>query len=167
MSDVKLADADRDGAATYAKYPYFKAVALLKQAKLKDGHGEFEVAWDYAARAGVLADEARQTSKARRDLELRRVRGKVLKHKLGRKVLERIQRDQLKEKERKRAEAAAKKKRLEDAKPKPAARPGLKIKKTVKKAPVKKVKKRDGPRPKIKRRIFRPPIMDKPGRERE
>jgi hypothetical protein len=152
-SHLLLTEAEKDGASKYAKYEYFKAAALLKEAKIKEGYGEFEAARDYAKQARTLAKLARQTAKSRRDLELRRVRGKVLQHKLGRKVLERIQRDRLKQQAMEKAKSPKE--------------PDKQIK-TIKQAPVKKkVTRTKKSRGKIKRRKFKPPIMTNPGKSRE
>jgi hypothetical protein len=142
-----LIDAEKDGAAKYARYQYFKATALLKEAKIKEGYGEFEAAADYAREAEALAKQSRLTAKSRRDLELRRVRGKVLKHKLGRKVLKRIQKDRLKQQAK---DNAAKTGNAD-------SRTGTQIQRKQKK-----VRKTTKSGAKIKRRTFRPPSMDNP-----
>ncbi len=71
-----LVEAEQKGATRYARYEYYKASAYLQQAKLKNGYGEYHVARVWAQRAGDLAKEARSTASRRRDLELRRIRGK-------------------------------------------------------------------------------------------
>lgn len=71
-----LAQAERQGAPKYARYEYHKANAYLDEAKIKNGYGEYEVARRYAQQASELAVEAKKTSIRRRDLELRRLKGK-------------------------------------------------------------------------------------------
>ncbi|HIA01317.1 MAG TPA: DUF4398 domain-containing protein [Myxococcales bacterium] len=136
-----LSDAEKDGASKYARYQYFKAVALLNEAKIREGYGEFEAAANYAEEAEALARQSRLTAKSRRDLELRRVRGKVLQHKLGRKVLERIQKDRLKQQAEDNADTKT----------------GTQVQ-----SKKKKVRKTTKSGAKIKRRTFRPPSMDNP-----
>lgn len=76
MSKANIQEAADSGAEKYARYEYFKALAFLAQARLKNGYGEYQIARNYALRASDLAKEARATASRRRDLELRRIRGK-------------------------------------------------------------------------------------------
>ena len=145
-----LIDAEKDGASKYARYQYFKATALLKEAKIKEGYGEFEAAASYAEEAEALARQSRLTARSRRDLELRRVRGKVLKHKLGRKVLERIQKDRLKQQAEQKAQDGTSKKGNQRSESGTHVKTKKKVRKTTKSGA------------KIKRRTFRPPSMDNP-----
>lgn len=69
-------EARRQGAEKYARYEFVKAIALLEEAKLKNGYGEFEIARQYAEQATELGREAGRTAARRRDLELRRLRGR-------------------------------------------------------------------------------------------
>ena len=155
-SHDSLAAAEKDGAAKYAKYEYFKALAFLKEAKLRKGYGEYEAAENYAEQANKLAKQSQQTAKSRRDLELRRVRGKLLKHKLGRKVLQRIHKDRLKQKAKDKARKnALKDPRNSDSKDKSSQPTKKKVRKTTKSSG------------KVKRRTFKPPIMLKPGTSKE
>jgi len=92
-SSAVLVEAEQKGATRYARYEYYKATAYLAQAKNKNGYGEFQVAKAWAERAGELAKEARETASRRRDLELRRIRGKQQfqrKHNPRRKTPRRI-----------------------------------------------------------------------------
>lgn len=72
-----LAQAEREGAPKYARYEFHKAAAYLDEAKIKNGYGEYEVARRYAHQASELAVEAKKASVRRRDLELRRMKGKL------------------------------------------------------------------------------------------
>lgn len=75
-TSTRVAEAKRNGAEKYARYEYHKAVAFLDEAKIKNGYGEYQQARLYADQAMGLAQEANQAASRRRELELRRLRGK-------------------------------------------------------------------------------------------
>ncbi len=82
-----LDQAKREGAPKYARYEFHKAVAYLDQAKLKNGYGEYGIARRYALIAAELAVEAKKSSIRRRDLEIRRLKGRKLLEKRKRRTL--------------------------------------------------------------------------------
>jgi hypothetical protein len=73
-STERLEVAERLEAAKYARYRYNKARLLLAEAKLKHGHGHYEIARQWAEQAGDLATEAAGNARSRKELERRRLR---------------------------------------------------------------------------------------------
>ena len=89
--------AKREGAKKYARYEFHKAIAYLDEAKLKNGYGEYGIARRYALTAAELAVEAKKSAIRRRDLELRRLKGKqLLKERSKRRALRRSKRSKAK-----------------------------------------------------------------------
>ena len=64
--------ARRDDADKYAKYEVTKAGLYLDEARVRNGHGDFEVADKYATTAAELGQTAAQLARQRKDLERRR-----------------------------------------------------------------------------------------------
>lgn len=64
-----LQAAENQGAAKYARYKYTKAELLLTAAKERNGHGDFRIAQEWAGKAKVLASDAEQTARSRKNLE--------------------------------------------------------------------------------------------------
>ncbi|MEC8022632.1 MAG: hypothetical protein VX223_01770 [Myxococcota bacterium] len=64
-----LLAAENQGAAEYARYKYTKAELLLTAAKIRNGHGDFQIAQEWAGKAQLLASDAEQTARSRKNLE--------------------------------------------------------------------------------------------------
>lgn len=77
-----IEEAERTGAAEYARYEYHKALEFIGAAKRKNGFGDYYVARIWAQKASEFARDAKATANRRRDLEQRRLRGKQLRDKL-------------------------------------------------------------------------------------
>ncbi len=74
---TKLVDnAAEVGAGKYARYEMTKAGEYLHQARLKRGHGQYEIAEIWAEKAGMLAVEARRLALQRKNLERLRKMGR-------------------------------------------------------------------------------------------
>ena len=61
-----LLAAENQGAAEYARYKYTKAELLLTAAKIRNGHGDFQIAQEWAGKAQLLASDAEQTARSRK-----------------------------------------------------------------------------------------------------
>ena len=84
VSKTALDKAHDEGADAYAPYEYYKALAFYDEAKQREGMAEFYTAKAYAQKSTKLAKDSLGTTRRRKELERRRLRGKAnLKGKLG------------------------------------------------------------------------------------
>jgi len=75
-SSKLVEQASVSGAEKYARYEMTKAGEYLYQARLKRGHGHYEIAEIWAERAGMLAVEAKRLALQRKNLERLRKMGR-------------------------------------------------------------------------------------------
>ncbi len=71
-----IEDALANEAPRYARYEFTKAVALMGEARSKEGTAEFEIAEKWASEARELATEASRTAARRKSVEAIRKQGK-------------------------------------------------------------------------------------------